>query len=88
MDYEVVSTDVEGFNETARKIKLEEPVKLEDYGEIQTFIAVRPRSFISGGIGIFYKEDSSLKNEVMRIRHAADDLIRESTSHNLETVEN
>ena len=87
MDYEIVNTDVDGFNPTARKIKLEETVKLEDYGEIQKFIAVKSRGFTTGNIGIFYEKGGSLKNEVMRVQHAVDDLIRERTSHNLETVE-
>ena len=86
MDYETVSTDVDGFNPTAKKIRLEEPITLEDGGRLQEFTVVRPQSFTGGGIGIFYNGESQPKNEVMRVQHAVDDLIRESTSHELQTV--
>jgi len=52
INYETIEYDVDGFNPTARKIKFEKPVRLEDYGEVEKAVLAMS-SGMTSAYGLF-----------------------------------
>jgi len=58
IDYDVISTDVEGYNPTAKKIRFNDTIITEEHGELDEAVLVMSQGAIGRGRLALYVEDN------------------------------
>lgn len=58
IDYDVISTDVEDYNPTAKKIRFNDTIITEKHGELDTAVLVMSQGTIGGNQLALFVEDN------------------------------
>lgn len=57
IEYNTISVDVDGFNPTARRIRLETPVVVEEHGEVEEAVLVMSESSLNSNWALFVDDE-------------------------------